>query len=126
MTTNKDELEHYICILSNSKNLYEVVVSSETDGIFHFPYYRYSKDILEFVSFLYRNDLLIEFDWTEFNIGEILKDYESVDKLEVLELKKILYTILRKDRFCEGTLVGFIDDGLIVKILKRLHILLFP
>ena len=45
---------------------------------------------------------------------------EKIDSADVVTLKKLFTTHVRKDRFCEGHLATMFENGHIVALLRRL------
>jgi len=83
-----------------------------------------SDDVLNiFINVAYIMPLVIDFDWTTWEEGPRLLSTPNVDynKIDLLTKRKLITAILRKDRFCEGTLAHAIGSGLILKILKSIH-----
>ena len=72
---------------------------------------------------LYANDWVTpEVDWVQWQ--DVAVEYvglqEKIDSADVLTLKKLFTTHVRKDRFCEGHLAAMFENGHIVALLRRL------
>ena len=72
---------------------------------------------------LYANDWVTpEVDWVQWQ--DVAVEYvglqEKIDSADVLTLKKLFTTHVRKDRFCEGHLATMFENGHIVALLRRL------
>ena len=72
---------------------------------------------------LYANDWVTpEVDWVQWQ--DVAVEYvdlqEKIDSADVLTLKKLFTTHVRKDRFCEGHLATMLENGHIVALLRRL------
>lgn len=93
------------------------------DGSIVMPYVVKDPLILEFLEFMYDNDLVIVFDWA--NWGEGQEWYKSTDqskyeKLDAETALKLLTAVIRNDRFHEGALVNVFESGDFPKIINRL------
>jgi hypothetical protein len=85
--------------------------------------FKSSNIVDEFVHRVYQSNIIISFDWMQWDKGkEIIEskttDFSSFDKYT---LCKLLVTHVRNDRFCDGWLVSCFDNGSILGILKALE-----
>ncbi len=83
-----------------------------------------SYDIINHViNVAYTMPLIVDFDWTTWEEGQSLLSIPDLDynKIDFLTKRKLITAILRKDRFCEGTLAYAIGSGLMLKILKSIR-----
>jgi hypothetical protein len=93
------------------------------DRTFTMPYVDMHELAYEAMTFLYDHDLIISFDWPEWDEGrEIFRSTQedriaSLDRLTVL---KLLSAVARNDRFCEGAWAGIFEDGSAQALFKRL------
>lgn len=112
----------------------EMIIDTKSKGTIddpiHFPYasytkvvddlwkaiYDFSKEHPEFELMNYR-DILIKngLDWKSTTMSEA--DVSSADGQLVMAL---LMGVTRAERFCEGALLGFCEDGSILRWLRRL------
>lgn len=79
--------------------------------------------IQDFVSFMYENDLVVKFRWTEWQAGRdwyALDDDSKYDKLDIETALKLLTAIIRNDRFSDGALVRAFEDGSFPMIIQKL------
>ena len=72
---------------------------------------------------LYANDWVTpEVDWVQWQ--DVAVEYvdlqEKIDSADIVTLKKLFTTHVRKDRFCEGHLATMFENGHIVALLRRL------
>ena len=85
----------------------------------HTPYFLFSPEANEFISALYEQGILITFDWQD--RWEEAKRYElnreALRTADLLTIRKLLTTHVRKDRFVEGHLASICDQGLLRAIL---------
>ena len=87
------------------------------------PWFNYDEAVMEFEQILYANDWVTpEVDWVQWQ--DVAVEYvglqEKIDSADVLTLKKLFTTHVRKDRFCEGHLATMFENGHIVALLRRL------
>ena len=92
----------------------EVVIKK---GIF--LYVKYSKSIGDFITDFYESDLV---DYNYIDNIESIKDVYSCDKNTSLQdLRTILTSIIRKDRYSEGFLLKHIKNGNLYKLLNNIR-----
>ena len=88
-----------------------------------FAYFAYSSEVLEFQSTLYRQNVIISFDWMSW--GDEVKQYqaepEALERADLFTLRKLLTAHVRADRFVEGHLAQVLENGHIAAILRRLQ-----
>ena len=66
--------------------------------------------------------ILISFDWGSWDLPVKIEKDENFD-FDIIDIPtkcKVITTIVRADRFCEGHLVYTFESGLILKILKSI------
>ncbi len=76
-----------------------------------------------FIQDFYKSDLPYHYDWGKFQ-DEAKKYYKNPELLknaDILTIRKLLTLYIRKERFCEGHLLGIIKSGHMVEILNRLY-----
>jgi hypothetical protein len=87
------------------------------------PYLAESKEVLEFHQALYREKMIVVFDWNSW--GEETKRYQSdpdvVAEADLLTVRKLLTAHARADRFIEGHFVSVLESGHIIAVLRRLE-----
>ncbi len=121
-----EKLFKYIEPLSE-KDIGELVASYTRNGIVHLPFYRYSKDVMDFIVEVHN----VAKEANEMNYAEILEENNinwsssSMSGVDIKELSsKVLFALIlaavRADRFCEGALFGFLREGTIQKWLRQL------
>lgn len=92
-------------------------------GVLVFPWIEQYPLIQDFVSFMYENDLVVKFSWTEWQAGRdwyALDDDGKYDKLDIETALKLLTAIIRNDRFNDGALVRAFEDGSFPMIIQKL------
>ena len=101
------------------------------DGTFTFPYIIYSRDVEEFRRTFFefagpKKELDI------YNYGNTLERYgldrghsvmvsADVSRLDGKAVIALICCALRMERFCDGAILGFLEDGCIQKWLERLR-----
>ena len=87
------------------------------------PYLAESQEVLAFHQALYREKMIVVFDWNSW--GEEAKRYQSdrdaLAKADLLTVRKLLTAHARADRFMEGHFVSVFESGHIIAILLRLE-----
>ena len=82
--------------------------------------------MLEFHQALYREKMIIVFDWN--NWEEKAKRYQSdpdvAAEADLLTVRKLLTVHARADRFIEGHFVSMLESGHIIAVLRRLEAIL--
>ncbi len=87
-----------------------------------FPYFAFSPEVDRFIAALYRQSIIIPFDWRSWS--DEAKRYESdpdaLEASDLLTLRRLLTAHVRADRFVEGHLAGLFQSGHVTAILRRL------
>ena len=113
----------------------EWLVDNENDGTpehpMHIPTFIYSKALNDFVKDLYefcdshpefehtRYRTIIEENGVKFN-GKSMSNAD-ISKLNSKCVIAFLFCAVRVDRYCEGALLGFLENGDIIRWLERLE-----
>ena len=86
------------------------------------PYYSMDREATEFVQALYDQHVVFSFDWPGWQqeAKRFASDPEALETADLLTLRKLLTTHVRKDRFVDGYLAGMMKCGHITAILRRL------
>ena len=119
------ELIDLIPEIINTKKFGKVIDSSTEDESFS-PFVSPNETVSKFLQIVSHNNMILVFDWMNWNEGQnILEngvgDYNTFD---LMTLVKLITTIVRNDRFCEGYLDSKFEDGTVLKILNRLNVIL--
>jgi hypothetical protein len=87
-----------------------------------FPYFSFSHEVDEFIDTLYKQDMIIPFDWRNWReeAQHYQTDPEALERADLLTLRKLLTVHIRTDRFAEGHLASVFESGHITAILHRL------
>lgn len=85
------------------------------------PWFVESDTVREFYKMLHHQRILIGFDYTSWlKETGFVEHPEKIQNTSVGDLRKLLTSIVRGDRFCEGLLGGEFRNGNIPAILRRL------
>lgn len=84
-----------------------------------FPYVIYTENVLEWVRYYYKLELIMP-NYIEYvnNADFRNKKFENYSRNDILNL---LTYYIRQDRFCEGLLAGKIKSGEVTELVDRLH-----
>lgn len=96
---------------------------ADSDGVIEMPFWVSDPLVSEFVTFMYANDLVVNFNWSAWSEGrEWFKssDASKYDTLDVPTALKLLTAVIRNDRFSDGALVSSFESGDFPKIISRL------
>jgi hypothetical protein len=87
-----------------------------------FDPYIYSPLVNRFTNALYDNSFCQPFDWPAWHdqAAAFIQNPVKLNQADLETLVRLFTIITRKERFCSGTIAGFLDDGLILAMLKRL------
>lgn len=75
-----------------------------------------------FHKYVYEIGLVVDFDWPHWDEGKRILSGEGEDlsKHSTITLCKLLTAIVRSDRFVEGNLIAYFENGTILSILRAL------
>lgn len=86
--------------------------------------YRVDEAVInEFRNYLYDKDLVIPFNWPEWDEGRAMfatKGEDKFSKTSLVDVLKLLTAVIRNDRFCEGAWSEIFNNGDGVLLMKRL------
>jgi len=87
-----------------------------------FDPYIYSAAVSRFTQALYANNFCQSFDWFAWHdqARAYMEDPARLGAADIATIVKLFTTILRADRFCSGSVAGFLNDGFVLALLKRL------
>ncbi len=88
-----------------------------------FPFFAFSEEVMAFVGALDRARLVFPFDWPSWQdeAARYTSNPRALETADLLALRKLLTTHVRKDRFVEGHLASVLESGHITAILRRLE-----
>ena len=95
-----------------------------SDGTIAIGYWAPSEDVASWVAALNEHHIVISFDWTDTSWGRQMRRYYAdptlLDRADLLTIRKVLTTLLRAERFSEGTLADAFDHGVAQTAMERL------
>jgi hypothetical protein len=104
-----------------TKSFGSLIVDESEEGEIQFPFYSSTNIVDEFLSIMYDENLIINFDWPSWEEGKRIMSQGNFIGLDSFTLMKLLTAIVRSDRFNEGNLVANFENGNILKILQELE-----
>ena len=117
------ELFKLIPIISRTKNFGKISPIRKTqEGYFTLAYIQPSVIVQRFQGTVYEIGIMLDFDWAHWDEGKKILANPKTDfnKLDIKTLCMLITTIVRNDRFCEGSLVDAFEDGTMLRLLKAL------
>lgn len=93
------------------------------NGSISLPYWAESEVVSKFFNTAYFLGIVVVFDWSAWQEGiEILNNHESdYNKYELPVLCKLLTTIIRSDKFCEGYMISCFETGVVTGIIEAMQ-----
>lgn len=102
----------------------EIPATRRQDGVIEVGYVSYASEVTTFIEAMYETDTIIAFDWNtqawKTRYEEIAASTDAHSQASDEELRKMLTTMLRADRFNEGFLAEQFDNGLFISLLSEL------
>ena len=123
-------LADFWSVFDNPKFVYETQDEvKEKKGVITMPSSSLSPEAKAFNRMIYQEGWILDgFDWPEWAQTDEFKDLfskpEALAKASVDQLAMLLTALLRKERFCEGTMASACSDGLLAGITQRAGMLL--
>jgi len=95
----------------------------DQNGVFLMPHIISSKLVDDFCDLCYEIGIIINFNWMQWEDGrDLIKNPKSdLSNLSTETLCKLITLIIREDRFSDGSLVSYFENGIILKILYQLR-----
>jgi len=83
----------------------------------------YSDVVDRFVTHSSREEIRIIFDWMAWKEGQDMLDDPALDlgTLDLVTLRKMVTMIIRAERFSEGTLLIYFENGTVLRLLKAIR-----
>lgn len=93
------------------------------DGVFQMSYFIYAAAVESFVREAHDRGLVVDFDWPRWAGTAKARRYAEnpglVANAGAADLVRLLTTVVRNDRFCEGALAAAFESGLVLAITRR-------
>jgi len=108
---------YYIEYLKTPAKKYSIDKSNVFDP------YSYTQEIDDLITNLYETKIIIQFEWPEWQekAAEFIKNPDKIKVASLIEVKMLLTTIVRKNRFCSGFVAYTIDEGILLLLMQRLN-----
>ena len=93
-------------------------------GVSTMPYYSMSDAANRMMKLLYELNLIVAFDWMEWEEGSALlsgNDLEKLNELPAHVIVGLLTALARNDRFCDGAWGSAVENGKVAKLLSELE-----
>lgn len=125
---NWKPLVELIPIIERTKNFGEYIDSTKvTENFSIYHGFKNLRVVDEFFHRAYQNIITYDFDWMHWELGRLIIESEtevSYEKYDLDILSKLIYAIVRNDKYCDGYLISKFSDGNILKILKTVETIL--
>lgn len=112
-----DRIISYLPIIEKEGNWF---CKCEQDG----ENYRliYSQEVCALSKYLYDSGFIYYFSWSDWQdkAKEIYDNPELLDSADLLTIRRLLITHVRKEKFCDGHFAAMLEQGHIQAILQRL------
>lgn len=122
---NLKALADFWPVFANPKFVWEIEkgIEPKVKGEFIMPQRIWDKEATAFHKMVYKEEWVVDYDWTEWvNTEEFKKMMESPNGIETataVQLAKLITALVRKERFCEGTLSEASSTGLLERVTRR-------
>ena len=117
-----DKLFAFITRLEGTTSFSKVVIGEKNaDGSFDFPHIENAPLASELVDLLYKMKLAPVFDYMDWKEGQEILKNNSFENLDAITVCKFFTVMLRSERFIEGFIAGWLSEGIVLKLLKRLQ-----
>ncbi|WP_320110744.1 DUF6508 domain-containing protein [Draconibacterium orientale] len=114
-----------IPVIEETKEFGEYIDSTKiTENEYIYNGFKNSSVANEFFHRVYDNIITYDFDWMHWELGRLIIESEtevSYEKYDLDVLNKLIYALVRNDKYCDGYLITKLSDGTILKILKSIE-----
>ncbi len=97
------------------------------DGVIQMPWFDYSDEVLVFLRDITGAGWIQPIDWTAWASSpagrRMQTDVDAIDVATPEDLVRLLTTIVRGDRFSEGTIASAFERGILQRIARRATVL---
>lgn len=123
---NKQDWQHLFDLIpgiESTSKFGQIVGDKNEGGIIQMPYWIENPLVSEFKKIVYELPLIVSFDWGSWNEGQQMLNIETFDfdTTDIPTKCKLITTIVRSDRFCDGVLISAFDSGVILNILRSIQ-----
>jgi hypothetical protein len=96
----------------------------DDDGVTMLGYWLPSGDVVRWQAALCEHHIVLPFDWTAASWRRQMRRYtvdsSLLEQVSLLTIRKVLTTLVRAERFCEGSLAGAIEHRVPQAAMRRL------
>jgi hypothetical protein len=107
----------------------KLVTGQTADGIPHLPFYAYGPAVSALLDAFNYFDWVVPFDWPSWAQTDEAQMYvrhpETILTCSIGDLERIITTLVRRERFSNGSLSAAIDSGMVINALRRAETLCF-
>ena len=89
-------------------------------GMRHVPYFSGSAELEELIDLLYECELIAPVDWVEWANAHDTLDAYDISAAPRTDLVRYVTSVVRADRFSEGTIAAYVKSGAFPQALLRL------
>ena len=120
-------LLHLIPEIEQTLNFGEIdtklIGEGTVESPYQFPHYKSAPIVNEFIDIVYKIPVVITFQWMEWKeLETYVKNTDfDFDTIDIPTKCKVITSIVRAERFCEGNIIVNFKSGLILKILKSIE-----
>lgn len=109
----------------NHKGSFYEIKGGETlnDGAISMPYYNNAPIVFRTMKFLYDKELIVDFDWGNWDKGRAIfkrNDDDKFNDISLIDLFKLLTAVARNDRFNGGAFARLFETGDAQLLFKRI------
>lgn len=102
-----------------------ILPAPSEDGVTQIGYWRPSEDVVRWQAALYEHGIALPSGWTEpgwtQEMRRFMEDPSRLRCADLVTIRKVLTTLVRADRFCEGSLAGAFERGVPQAAMRRLR-----
>lgn len=123
---NIDKVIEFIPYFEDKANVFYIIVSPREvkQGVYHVPFYDYSKKVSDFLDILYKENFTTYYGEAKDSdyIFKFINRRISLSEASIQDIRAIFKTILAGERLTMGGgyIASSIDNGLVLDLLKRL------
>lgn len=123
---NIDKVIEFIPYFEDKANVFYIFVSPREvkQGVYHVPFYNYSKNVSEFLDTLYKENFTTYYGEAKDSdyIFRFINRRIPLSEASIQDIRVIFKTILAGERLTMGGgyIASSIDNGLVLDLLKRL------
>ena len=123
MSLTKENLDRVLAYLPYFKD--EKAEKFQMSAVSMSGPYLYDDKVVKFLTVLYQEDIIIDFDWHGWGQEAIryFTDKELIETADLETIQKLFTTIARAEKITSGVMAEMISKGVILDLLTRLSVL---